>query len=74
MAPSQSSDLGAPPAGEDNVCQYVEQYVQQLKADGAIRSPAVERAFRTSQRRADDAGDLAHVEALQVSRWCAGQR
>jgi len=28
----------------------VERYVQQLKTEGAIRSPAVERAFRTVQR------------------------
>jgi protein-L-isoaspartate(D-aspartate) O-methyltransferase len=50
MAPSQSSDPRTSPTGEANVRQYVERYVQQLKTDGAIRSPAVERAFRKVER------------------------
>ena len=47
MAPLQSGDSGT---GDADVRQFMERYVQQLKADGAIRSPAVERAFRRVQR------------------------
>jgi protein-L-isoaspartate(D-aspartate) O-methyltransferase len=50
MAPSQSSESGTTPAGEADVRLFVERYVQQLKADGAIRSPAVERAFLRVER------------------------
>jgi Protein-L-isoaspartate(D-aspartate) O-methyltransferase (PCMT) len=50
MAPPQSSESGTTPAGEADVRQFMERYVQQLKADGAIRSPAVERAFLRVER------------------------
>jgi protein-L-isoaspartate O-methyltransferase len=50
MAPPQPGDSGMTPADEADVQQFVERYVHQLKTEGAIRSPAVERAFRTVQR------------------------
>ena len=50
MAPLQSGDSGTAAAGEADVRQFVERYVQQLTADGAIRSPAVERAFLSVER------------------------
>lgn len=50
MAPPQSSDSGTAPTGDADVPQFVERYVQQLKADGAVRSPAVERALLKVER------------------------
>ena len=50
MAPRQPGDSGMTPADQASVQQFVERYVQQLKTQGAIRSPAVERAFRTVER------------------------
>jgi len=50
MAPAQSGDSETAAAGEADVRQFVGRYVQQLKADGAIRSPAVERAFLKVER------------------------
>jgi protein-L-isoaspartate O-methyltransferase len=50
MAPPQPGDSGMTPADQADVQQFVERYVQQLKTEGAIRSPAVERAFRTVER------------------------
>jgi protein-L-isoaspartate(D-aspartate) O-methyltransferase len=41
---------GMIPADQADVQQLVDRYVHQLKMEGAIRSPAVERAFRTVQR------------------------
>jgi protein-L-isoaspartate(D-aspartate) O-methyltransferase len=38
------------PADQADVRQLVERYVEALKAQGAIRSPAVERAFRIVER------------------------
>jgi protein-L-isoaspartate(D-aspartate) O-methyltransferase len=38
------------PADQADVQQLVDRYVHQLKTEGAIRSPAVERAFRTVER------------------------
>jgi protein-L-isoaspartate(D-aspartate) O-methyltransferase len=37
------------PADQADVQQFMKPYVHQLKTEGAIRSPAVERAFRTVQ-------------------------
>jgi hypothetical protein len=50
MAPPQPGDSGKPPTGQADVQQFVERYVQQLKTEGAICSPAVEQAFRTVNR------------------------
>jgi protein-L-isoaspartate(D-aspartate) O-methyltransferase len=50
MALSQSGDTPTTSTDQTSVRQLVERYVQQLKAQGAIRSSAVERAFRTVER------------------------
>jgi protein-L-isoaspartate(D-aspartate) O-methyltransferase len=50
MVPPQPGDSGMTPADQADVQQLVERYVQQLKTEGAIRSPAVERAFRSVER------------------------
>jgi protein-L-isoaspartate(D-aspartate) O-methyltransferase len=50
MAPPQPSDSGAGSTEEVDVRQFLERYVHQLKAEGAIRSPAVEGAFRRVER------------------------
>lgn len=50
MAPPQSGHSGTTPTDEADVRQLVERCVQQLKAAGAVRSPAVERAFRRVER------------------------
>lgn len=50
MAPPESGASGTPSTGEADVRQLVERYVQRLKGDGAIRSPAVERAFLSVER------------------------
>lgn len=70
MAPPQPGDPGSTAPGDTQVRQLVERYVDQLKALGAVRSPAVERALRTVQRhrlleafyhRPVDAADFAVV-------------
>jgi protein-L-isoaspartate(D-aspartate) O-methyltransferase len=50
MAALQSGDLGTAAAGVADVRQFVERHVQRLKAEGAIRSSAVERAFLSVER------------------------
>jgi hypothetical protein len=50
MAPPQPGDPGTTATGEADVRRLVERYVHQLKTEGAIRSPALEQAFRTVQR------------------------
>jgi protein-L-isoaspartate(D-aspartate) O-methyltransferase len=50
MVPPQPGDSGMTPADQADVQQFVERYVHQLKTEGAIRSPAVERAFRSVER------------------------
>jgi hypothetical protein len=47
MAPPQPGDPGSTTTDQADVRRLVERYVDQLKAAGAVRSPAVERAFRT---------------------------
>jgi protein-L-isoaspartate(D-aspartate) O-methyltransferase len=48
--PSQDGDLEAVPAGEPEIRCFVERYVRDLRAAGAIRSPGVERAFLKVER------------------------
>jgi protein-L-isoaspartate(D-aspartate) O-methyltransferase len=50
MAPPQPGDPGSTTAAEAHVRRLIDRYADQLKAKGAIGSPAVERAFRTVQR------------------------
>jgi protein-L-isoaspartate(D-aspartate) O-methyltransferase len=50
MAPTPPDDPGTTATGEADLRRLVECYVHQLTAEGAIRSPAVERAFRTVRR------------------------
>ena len=50
MVPLQPGDPGSTTAAEAYVGRLIERYVDQLKAAGAIRSPAVERAFWTVPR------------------------
>lgn len=50
MAPPQPDDPGPTATGQADVRRLVERYIGQLKAEGAIRSPEVERAFRTVPR------------------------
>jgi protein-L-isoaspartate(D-aspartate) O-methyltransferase len=50
MAPLQPRASGAQPTDEVDVRQFLERYVHQLKAEGAIRSPTVERAFLRVER------------------------
>jgi protein-L-isoaspartate(D-aspartate) O-methyltransferase len=50
MASPQPGDSGMTPADQADVQQFMKPYVHQLKTEGAIRSPAVERAFRSVQR------------------------
>jgi protein-L-isoaspartate(D-aspartate) O-methyltransferase len=50
MAPPQPDDPGPAATDDAGVRRLVERYVHQLKTEGAIRSPAVERAFRTVER------------------------
>ncbi len=52
MAPLEFAEPGTNPTHEADDRQLVERYVRQLKADGAIRSPAVERAFLRVERTA----------------------
>jgi protein-L-isoaspartate(D-aspartate) O-methyltransferase len=50
MAPPQPGDPGSTATGQARVRQLIDRYADRLKAEGAIRSPAVERAFRTVPR------------------------
>ena len=50
MAPPQPGDPGSTATGQAHVRQLIDRYADRLKAEGAIRSPAVERAFRTVPR------------------------
>jgi protein-L-isoaspartate(D-aspartate) O-methyltransferase len=50
MAPPQPADPGSTATDQADVRRLVERYVDQLKAEGAVRSPSVERAFRTVRR------------------------
>ena len=50
MAPPQPGDPGSTATGQAQVRQLIDGYADRLKAEGAIRSPAVERAFRTVPR------------------------
>jgi hypothetical protein len=55
MAPPQPGDPGATATDQTDVRRLIDRHADQLKAEGAIRSPAVERAFRTAPRRATSA-------------------
>jgi protein-L-isoaspartate(D-aspartate) O-methyltransferase len=48
--PPQPSDSATQPTEKVDVRQFLERYVHQVKAEGAIRSPAVERAFLRVER------------------------
>jgi protein-L-isoaspartate(D-aspartate) O-methyltransferase len=70
MAPSQPGDPGSTATGQAHVRQFIDRYADRLKAAGALRSPAVERAFRTVARhrlletffhRPIDAADFTEV-------------
>jgi protein-L-isoaspartate(D-aspartate) O-methyltransferase len=50
MAPPQRGDPGSTATGQAHLRQLIDRYADRLKAEGAIRSPAVERAFRTVPR------------------------
>jgi protein-L-isoaspartate(D-aspartate) O-methyltransferase len=50
MAPPQPGDPGSTATGQAHLRQLIDRYADRLKANGAIRSPAVERAFRTVPR------------------------
>jgi protein-L-isoaspartate(D-aspartate) O-methyltransferase len=50
MAPPPPGDPGSAATGQAHVRQLIDRYADRLKANGAIRSPAVERAFRTVPR------------------------
>jgi protein-L-isoaspartate(D-aspartate) O-methyltransferase len=50
MAPSQPGGQGSTATGQVHVRQLIDRYAERLKAAGALRSPAVERAFRTVRR------------------------
>ena len=50
MAPPQPGGPGSTATGQANVRQLIDRYADRLKAEGAIGSPAVERAFRTVPR------------------------
>jgi protein-L-isoaspartate O-methyltransferase len=50
MAPPQPGDPGSTATGQAQVRQLIDGYADRLKANGAIRSPAVEQAFRTVPR------------------------
>jgi protein-L-isoaspartate O-methyltransferase len=50
MAPPQPGDPGSTATGPAHLRQLIDRYADRLKAEGAIRSPAVERAFRTVPR------------------------
>jgi protein-L-isoaspartate(D-aspartate) O-methyltransferase len=50
MGPPQPGDPGTTATDQAEVRRLIGRYVDQLKAAGAIRSPAVERAFRTVPR------------------------
>jgi protein-L-isoaspartate(D-aspartate) O-methyltransferase len=50
LAPPQPGDPGTTATDQADVRRLIDRYVDQLKAQGAIRSPAVERAFRTVPR------------------------
>jgi protein-L-isoaspartate(D-aspartate) O-methyltransferase len=50
MALPQPGDPGSIATGQARLRQLIDRYADRLKAEGAIRSPAVERAFRTVAR------------------------
>lgn len=50
MAPPPPGDPGSTATGQAQVRQLIDRYADRLKAAGAIRSPAVERALRTVPR------------------------
>jgi protein-L-isoaspartate(D-aspartate) O-methyltransferase len=50
MAPPPPGDPGLTATGQAHLRQLIDRYADRLKANGAIRSPAVERAFRTVPR------------------------
>jgi protein-L-isoaspartate(D-aspartate) O-methyltransferase len=50
MAPPQPGDPGSTATGQAHLRQLIDRYADRLKANGAIRSPAVEQAFRTVAR------------------------
>ena len=50
MAPPQPDDPGSTATGQAHLRQLLDRYADRLKAAGAIRSPAVERALRTVPR------------------------
>ena len=50
MAPSQPGGPGSTATGQAHVRQLIDGYADRLTAEGAIRSPAVERAVRTVRR------------------------
>ena len=50
MAPPQPGDRGSTATGQAHLRQLIDSYAARLKANGAIRSPGVERAFGTVPR------------------------
>jgi protein-L-isoaspartate(D-aspartate) O-methyltransferase len=50
MAPPPPGDPGSTATGQPHLRQLIDRYADRLKAEGAIRSPAVEQAFRTVPR------------------------
>jgi protein-L-isoaspartate O-methyltransferase len=50
LAPPQPDGPGSTTTGQAHLRQLIDRYADQLKANGAIHSPAVERAFRTVPR------------------------
>jgi protein-L-isoaspartate(D-aspartate) O-methyltransferase len=70
MAPPQPGDPGSTATAQAHLRQLIDGYADRLKAEGALRSPAVERAFRTVPRhrlleiffhRSVDAADFTAV-------------
>ena len=71
MAPPHPGDPGSTATGQAHLRPLIDRYADRLKAEGAIRSPAVERAFRTVPRhrlletffhRPIDAADFTTVD------------
>jgi protein-L-isoaspartate(D-aspartate) O-methyltransferase len=50
MTPPQPGDPGSTATGQAHLRQLIDRYADRLRAEGALRSPAVERAFRTVPR------------------------
>jgi hypothetical protein len=69
MVPPQPGDSGMTPADQAEVQQFVERYVHQLKTEGAIRSPAVERASAPSSATACSRPSTTDPSRHRTSHW-----